>query len=189
MRFHLSLLQAEQSQLLPQKVFQSFNHLDGLTLHFPVFSGHSCMVMPRTLCSSPGMASPTLSREKESPPLTWWQYLSNSAKNTISFLCGKDTLLADVELGVQQEPRYFSAGLGSPQLILMPGVVPPLGQDSVHLVELHEFPVSPTLQPVKVPLDGSRALLWVKHSPPVSCYLHIYWGYASTTPLRSKLRY
>lgn len=47
--------------------------------------------------------------------------------------------------------------LGSSLHILMLGVVLPRVQDCALLVE-HEVPVSPFLQTVKVPLDGSRAL-------------------------------
>ncbi|GAB0175715.1 cAMP-dependent protein kinase inhibitor alpha [Grus japonensis] len=50
--------------------------------------------------------------------------------------------------------------LGSPQHVLVPGVVPPQVQDfPLPFVELHEVPDSPFLQPVKIPPDGSM-ILW-----------------------------
>lgn len=65
-----------------------------------------------------------------------------------------------VQLCVHQDLQglLFQAAfkLGSSLHILMLGVVLPWVQDCA-LVE-HEVPVSPFLQTVKVPLDGSRAL-------------------------------
>ncbi|KAK4818982.1 LOW QUALITY PROTEIN: hypothetical protein QYF61_022649 [Mycteria americana] len=55
--------------------------------------------------------------------------------------------------------------LSSPQNILVHGVVPPQVQDlALLLVEVHEVPVSPFLQPVEVPLDGSMTLWCISHS-------------------------
>lgn len=43
--------------------------------------------------------------------------------------------------------------------MLVPGVVLPWVQDfALPLIDCHEVPVSPFLQPVKVPLDGSKTL-------------------------------
>ncbi|KAK4810954.1 hypothetical protein QYF61_013362, partial [Mycteria americana] len=55
-------------------------------------------------------------------------------------------------------PSCFPAGR-PPACVLVHGVIPPLVQDlALPLVELHEIPVSPILQLVKVPLDGSMTL-------------------------------
>ena len=52
-----------------------------------------------------------------------------------------------------------------PQLVLVPGAVPPQGQDfACPLVELQEVPVSPFLQPVEVPLGGSATSWCLSHS-------------------------
>jgi len=55
--------------------------------------------------------------------------------------------------------------MGGPHHMLVPGVVPLQEQDfGLFLVELHEVPLGPFVQPVKVPLDlglwdqGSMAL-------------------------------
>ena len=53
--------------------------------------------------------------------------------------------------------------LGGPQQVRVPEVVPP--QDfALPLVELHEVPASPFLQPVEVPLDGSTTLWPISQS-------------------------
>ncbi|KAK4831783.1 hypothetical protein QYF61_019096, partial [Mycteria americana] len=55
--------------------------------------------------------------------------------------------------------------LCSPQHLRVHGVVPPQVQDfALPLVELHEVPASPFLQPVQVPLDGSTTLWCISHS-------------------------
>ncbi|KAK4832039.1 hypothetical protein QYF61_020554 [Mycteria americana] len=55
--------------------------------------------------------------------------------------------------------------LAGPQHILVPGVVPSQVQDfALFLVELHEIPVGPLLQPVEVPLNGSTVIWCISHS-------------------------
>ena len=95
--------------------------------------------------------------------------LPNAAQDTVSRFCGKGTLMACVQPGAHQHPRvlFYKAAfqLGSPQHILVHGVVPPQVQDfALLLVEPHEVPVSPFLQPVQVPLDGSPTLWCVSRS-------------------------
>jgi len=69
-------------------------------------------------------------------------------------------LLSRAEFGVHQDPRSFSAKLLSSQHELVPGTVPPQGQDFAPLlVELHEVPLRPICQPVRVPLSGHIGLL------------------------------
>jgi len=47
----------------------------------------------------------------------------------------------------------------------MPGVVPPQVQDpALALIELHEVPLCPTLQPVQVSLNGSTACQCIQHT-------------------------
>ena len=51
------------------------------------------------------------------------------------------------------------------QHVLVPGVVPLQVQDfAVLFVELHEIPLSPVLQPVQIPLDGSTATWCISRS-------------------------
>lgn len=56
-----------------------------------------------------------------------------NARKTISLLCCRDTVLAYSQLGVHQDYQgvlsQTAVQLGSPQCILIPGVVPPSGQD------------------------------------------------------------
>ncbi|PKU44133.1 hypothetical protein llap_5545 [Limosa lapponica baueri] len=54
--------------------------------------------------------------------------------------------------------------VGGPQHILVNEADPPQVQDFVLLVELHEVPVSPFLQPSKVPLEGSMTLWCISQS-------------------------
>lgn len=65
--------------------------------------------------------------------------------------------------------------LGSSQLVVVPGVVPSQGQDfALPLVELHEGPVGPFLQPVQVPLDISTTLWPISHSSQVCLAWALY---------------
>ena len=53
----------------------------------------------------------------------------------------------------------------SPEPVLMHGVIPPQVQDlALALVELHWFPLCPTLQPVQISLKGSTAFQCISHS-------------------------
>lgn len=59
-----------------------------------------------------------------------------------------------------------------PWHVLEPGVVPPQGQDSVFLpAEQHEVPLSPCLQPIQVPRDGSMTLWCYQPLLPALCQL------------------
>ena len=55
---------------------QSLNYLRGPSLDSPVAPCPSCTGEPRTGHSTPGVASPGLSRGGGSPPLTCWQHSS-----------------------------------------------------------------------------------------------------------------
>ena len=85
----------------------------------------------------------------------------NAAQGNIRLLCSKGPLLAHIEPCVHQDSLALfckaAFQLGGPQHILVPGAVPPQGQDFV-LLEFHGVPVSPFLQPIEVPLDGSTTL-------------------------------
>jgi len=54
---------------------------------------------------------------------------------------------------------------GPPQPVLVPGVVPPQGQDpALALVEPHQVPLCPALQPGQVTLNGSTACQCIHHT-------------------------
>lgn len=83
--------------------------------------------------------------------------------------------LTHVQLVVHQDTQIlFSSAvfeLDGPQHVLVSGVFPSWVQYFKLLVELHAILVSPSLQTVKVNLDGCVTLLWVSHFPcfGVSC--------------------
>lgn len=73
--------------------------------------------------------------------------------------------------------RSFSGKLfSSSQHVWVPQTIPPQMQDSAFpLVQPQGIHLSPVLQPVPVPLDGSTTLLCISCSP-VLCCLWICWG-------------
>ena len=86
--------------------------------------------------------------------------LSNESQDTMWHFCWKGTLLAHVQLGVYQDPQVLfyqpAFQLGSPQYVLVHGVVPPQVQELTFLLSAFDYvSVGPFLQSVKVPLDGS----------------------------------
>jgi len=85
-------------------------------------SSVSCTEEPRTGHSTSGEASPVLSRGEELPPLTCPQS-HNVVQDTFCLVCGKDTLLLQVQLDVHQEPQvlFYKAAFQvcSPQHILV----------------------------------------------------------------------
>jgi len=86
----------------------------------------------------------------------------------LAFLSGKGTWLARVQFGVHHDLQVLlcqaAFQLGGPQRLLVCEIVPPQVQHFECLTELYEVPVSPFLQPVKVPLDGSLTLWFISHS-------------------------
>jgi len=88
----------------------------------------------------------------------------DAAQDTISLLSHIGILLADVQFSVYQEPRgpFFQSCLQAN------GIPPHLQDHSLPVAELHEIPVSPFLQPIKVSLDGSVTLCCISHSSFVS---------------------
>lgn len=133
----------------------------------------------------PGVASPVLGGGEGSPPLTCWHYFAKcSPKNITCLLSSKGTLLVYFLLGVHQNPQVlfcqaaFQLGGFSRWHVLVPGVVHYQVQNfALLLVELHKVIVSPALQPIKVPLDGSMALWWVRCSP----YVCVICGFTEGT--------
>lgn len=126
---------------------------------------------------TPGAASPVWVERKDHVPQLAVSMLSNVAEDTICLICSKDTLL-----GVHQDHQVIfcqvALNLGVPSHVLVPGIVSPQMQDFEFLCfELHEVPVSPFLQTVKVPMNGSSTQLFL------FCYLRTWWCY--TVPYHS----
>lgn len=100
--------------------FQSFHHLVGPLLDSFQY-GHVSLLLGshRTGHSPPGTALPMPIRGEGSPLLTAGYTLPNTTQDTISFLSGKGSLLAHVQLSVQQEPQVLfcqaAFRLGGPQ--------------------------------------------------------------------------
>jgi len=75
----------------------------------------------------------------------------------ITFTCHPPALLGP-------SPQSCSPAV-PPQSVLVHGVVPPQVQDpALALVEIHQIPLCPTLQPVQVTLNGSTACRCIHHS-------------------------
>ncbi|KAK4832711.1 hypothetical protein QYF61_025172 [Mycteria americana] len=77
------------------------------------------------------------------------------------------TVTASV-LGIEHDPQVLfcqaAFQLGGPQHVLVHGIVPLQVQDfALPLVEPQEVPVSPFLQAVEIPLDGSPTLWCIRH--------------------------
>ncbi|PKU46076.1 hypothetical protein llap_3645 [Limosa lapponica baueri] len=99
------------------------------------------------------------SRAGEEPEDLWD---CDQTQDTIQLLCPKGTLLPHVQPGAHQGLRVIfcqaAFQLRGHEHVLVPGIVSPQVQDFTLLVELHEVPVSPSLQPVESPLDGNVTL-------------------------------
>ncbi|KAK4822002.1 hypothetical protein QYF61_006616 [Mycteria americana] len=90
-------------------------------------------------------------------------------QDTVGFLGCKHTLLAHVELLINQHPQMLllRAALNPPfaQPVFVLGIAPAHVQDlALGLVELHELCMGPPLKPVKVPLDGIPSLQCVNRT-------------------------
>ena len=88
----------------------------------------------------------------------------------LAFLASKAHRLLMVNLSSTRTPRSLSTELlssrSTPNLYWCHGVVPPQVQDPAFaLVELHQVPLCPTLQPVQVSLNGSTAFWTISQSP------------------------
>lgn len=93
----------------------------------------------------------------------------SKADQDINHLCRKGTVLAHVQFGIQKDTQVLFCNtafqIGDLQHILVCGIVPYKVQDlALFIVELHRVPVSPFVQLVEVPLDGSATLWFVNHS-------------------------
>ncbi|PKU46224.1 hypothetical protein llap_3448 [Limosa lapponica baueri] len=93
----------------------------------------------------------------------------NSIEDAIGLVGHKGTLLPHGHPVVHQDSQVFfhKAALQhvSPQPVLVQEVIPPQVQHPrLALVEFHQVPLCPTLQPVQVSLYGSTAFSCVSHS-------------------------
>lgn len=86
------------------------------------------------------------------------------------------------QLVVHQDPQCFCKAafqVVSPLLVLLHEVIPPQVQKSAFpFVELHETPISPFFQPVKVPLNSSTTIWYMK-----SHIQHVYTQQSHKGPL------
>lgn len=123
---------------------------------------------PSTGHSTPDVVSKALSKEIRSPPWPANNSLPNAAKDAVGLLCHEGTLLANDQLGINQDPkillREFAFQLVASQEVLMPLVFLPRCRTLYFsFVKLHEIPLSPILQHIQVPLNGGTTI-W-----PISC--------------------
>ncbi|PKU35685.1 hypothetical protein llap_14008 [Limosa lapponica baueri] len=94
--------------------------------------------------------------------------LPDAPQDAIGLLGHKDTLLAHGRPVVHQDSQVFLLrGVlqqVSPQPVLVQGVISPQVQHlTLALVEFHQVPLYPTLQPVQVSLYGGTAFWCVSH--------------------------
>jgi len=93
----------------------------------------------------------------------------DASQNPVSFLGNQGTLLAHGQPVVHQDTQgpFHRAALQQvcPKPVLVHGVVPPQVQDPAFaLVEPHQVPLCPTLQPIQVTLNRSTAFWCIYHS-------------------------
>ena len=107
----------------------------------PVCRRLSCTGEPRTGHSTPGVASPVLSRGEGEPPSTCWQCFVKCNPDTIHLLCSKGTSLAHVQLGIHQDPQVlFCFPAGQPPAYIGAWGCSPVVQDFALLVGLIHCP-------------------------------------------------
>lgn len=85
--------------------------------------------------------------------------LPNAARDLVSLLSSKGTLLARVQLGVHRDSPVPSCRaafqMGSHLHVLIPGLLCPQVQDfALLLIEFHEVPISPLLRPFRICLEA-----------------------------------
>ena len=95
--------------------------------------------------------------------------LLNGAQGAVGLLCHTATLLAHGQLVALQGPLVLLSKPAfqpvSCQPVLVRGVIPAQGQDFVFpLVELHEVPLCPVLQPAQVLQSSSATSRCISHS-------------------------
>lgn len=110
-------------------------------------------------------------------------------RRCVSCLCHKAMLLPRGQLGIHQnlQALFCEAAfqLDSPQNITVGGLNASHVQDDVlPFAELHEIPVCPFLQPVKVPLDGAQPP--AASATATACHQQTCWG--CTVPLSRSLK-
>jgi len=144
----------------------------------------------RTGHSSPGVASPMLSRLQGSTFRWLVGKWASESKSTISLFCGKDTLLAHVKLAVHQDSEVHfwrsASQLGVHSVTWCLGSFLPIYK-TLHfsLLNYMKFLLSPLLQPVKVPLNGCAAV----REPllPDSWHPWIFWLCTLSSRLLTKM--
>ncbi|KAK4831516.1 hypothetical protein QYF61_018100 [Mycteria americana] len=120
-------------------------------------------LVPRTGRSTPDVPHQGCVEGKGYVPPPAGNGLPNAAQEAVGGFCHKGTLLAHGQLAGNQDPQVLfckaALKLVDPQPVLLPGIIPPQVQGfGLPFAELHKVPVSPFLQPVQVPLDGSMPI-------------------------------
>lgn len=153
--------------------------------HTPGLRCLSCSEGPQTQHSTPGVASPELSRREELPPIPVDRTLPNAAQDTISFLFVKGMLLARVQVGVYQHIFYQAAfQLGGCSRYLCRGLI------LCRCRTLH-FSLLNVITFSSAHFSSVSRSLWMAARPsesdavhPVLCHLQIFWGFTlSSRPL------
>lgn len=148
-----------------REMVQSLCHICGPSLHCPHYVlGPLVLRIPSPGQSTLGEAFPVLSRGDNHFPGPAGSTFPDAPQDTISCPSGKDTLLACVWPRSCSAKHLFiwtslSIYWGHPSAYLGAGAAPTQVQDfKIPLVEHHDVPISPFLQPAQMPLDGNTAL-------------------------------
>ena len=134
-------------------MLQCLNHRHGPSAGLsPVCPCPSCTGEPSTGPSTPGVASPVLSRGEGSPSLDW-QCFASPGNHSPSL--HKGTSLPHGQPGAHQDPQVLPRKAGCRWPPACPGAWGCSQDFALLLVELREVPAGPFLQPVEV-LSGWR---------------------------------
>lgn len=119
----------------------------------------SFTVETRTGCRNPIVASPRLSRGGRLPSPTYWQYFAYCSPGSFPIAARTHWQLMFKLVSLSAPSSIFQSFFPAvcSQQVLEPGLVPPLMQDLVLLVELHEAPVIPFNQPAEAPWQTSHS--------------------------------
>lgn len=128
----------------------------------------SCFGESTTGHSTLGVALPCWAEGKDNFPACTGDIMPNAAHNTTSILCGQGALLDHVQPVSSRTPGSFSpkhlSSLSSPRVYGCLGLFLLVQAFALLWVGLHEALVSTFVQPVQIPLDGSKIFQSVSHS-------------------------
>lgn len=118
---------------------------------------------PSTGHSTSAVVSQALSKEEWSPPCPANNSLPNAAKDAVGLLCHDGTLLANDQLGINQNPKIFLCEsafqlVGSQEVLMPLAFLPRCRALYFSFAKLREIPLSSVLQYIQVPLNGSTTI-------------------------------